>query len=76
MMARVEFKATIVYSIYEHVMRHHYIYLDHAVDHLFIQWSYLSIYLCNFFQENLVGKPKGYFPTFMDGIPSKPIDVN
>jgi len=28
-----------------------------------------------FFKENLMRKPKGCFPTFMDGIPSEPIDV-
>ena len=29
-----------------------------------------------FSKENHVGKPKGCFPTFVNGIPSKPVSVD
>lgn len=30
----------------------------------------------SFSKENVAGKPKGCFPTFMNGIPSKLVDVD
>jgi hypothetical protein len=41
--------------------------------HGYFSYNYMMYF---FSKENFAGKPRGCLPTFMDGIPSKPVGVD